>query len=737
MKTLVQIFAFCCLIATVHITEAQTPWYITGNAGISGTDFIGTTNNAGFRIRTNNQVRITVSSNGKVGIGNTSPVFKLDVKSGSINTDSLYRIGGNAVLSVPGPDNTFVGRRSGLQNTGIRNTAMGFDALSSGSTGNSNCAYGFESLLHNSSGNWNNAIGYDALQSNTTGSSNSAFGGFALANNMGGFDNCAYGESALGANKGGSKAVAIGIRSQQFTNDLLGYWDNTNTSVGYQSLMGATTPSMNTGLQNTALGREALWTNASGSNNTASGYQALYFNFDGSTNTAYGSNALYNNQSGGTSTAIGYNAMYNANNSSAGPFITGNVAVGYEALHGSAAPDQNIGVYNTAVGYQALWNATGGGSNTGIGTRSLNTNTSGFSNSAVGDFSLAQNTSGAENTAMGSSALSNNTFGWNNTAVGMYAGLGLPGVDFSQCTFIGSYSYPTLGRTNVTMLGYGIANAQCTGSNQVLLGNTAVASIRAQVTGITAYSDERFKTNIKDDVKGLDFIMKLKPVTYNENPVALHRIWGTPDSLLNKIDHSGIEKVRFIGFLAQDVAQAAKESGFEFPGIDVPKNENEVYSLRYTDFTMPLVKSVQELNGELKKQNEGLNAQLANEQSDIKALQLQLKQLQQDLSQCCTSYKQSSGSTGSENSLQPRLESNIPNPFTVSTIIKFYIPEQSSNGVIKIYSLDGSEIRSIPVNSKGIGQIQISAGTLAAGTYTYMLLVDGNVVDTKQMVLTK
>jgi len=166
------------------------------------------------------------------------------------------------------------------------------------------------------------------------------------------------------------------------------------------------------------------------------------------------------------------------------------------------------------------------------------------------------------------------------------------------------------------MLGFGISNGQCTGNNQVLLGNTAVTQIRAQVSGITTYSDKRIKTQIKDDVAGLDFIMKLKPVTFYEDPNALHKIWGTPDSLINKTDHDEIRNTRFIGFLAQDVEKAANESNFNFPGIGVPQNENEVYSLRYTEFVMPLVKAVQELA----RQNENLTTQI--EQLTIEINQL-------------------------------------------------------------------------------------------------------------------
>lgn len=54
-----------------------------------------------------------------------------------------------------------------------------------------------------------------------------------------------------------------------------------------------------------------------------------------------------------------------------------------------------------------------------------------------------------------------------------------------------------------------------------------------------------------------------------------------------------------------------------FPGIDVPRNDKEVYSLRYTDFIMPAIKAIQEqqaLIEELKKKNEKLEV----ENNDIK-----------------------------------------------------------------------------------------------------------------------
>jgi hypothetical protein len=64
-----------------------------------------------------------------------------------------------------------------------------------------------------------------------------------------------------------------------------------------------------------------------------------------------------------------------------------------------------------------------------------------------------------------------------------------------------------------------------------------------------------------------------------------------------------IEQKRMTGFLAQEVAEAAKETNFDFSGVDIPENENELFSLRYAEFVVPLVKAVQEQQAMIEKQN--------------------------------------------------------------------------------------------------------------------------------------
>ena len=258
--------------------------------------------------------------------------------------------------------------------------------------------------------------------------------------------------------------------------------------------------------------------------------------------------------------------------------------------------------------------------NTAVGLGTLEFNDTGVSNVAIGFEALQRNVDGESNTSIGARALTRIYTGSENTAIGRNAGFGSFDISFDQCTFIGASTNLSVSRTNVTMVGFGITNAQCSGSAQVLLGNTAITQIRAQVGSITTYSDKRFKSQIHEDIKGLDFITRLRPVSYNSNPEILHQIWGTPDSLVREIDHTEIKNTRHTGLLAQEVHQAMQESGYtSFTGIDIPQNEREVYTLRYGDFIMPLVKSVQELS----QQNEALLAEgkeLAKRVAQLEAL---------------------------------------------------------------------------------------------------------------------
>ena len=89
-----------------------------------------------------------------VGIGTSTPAFRLDVKNGSINTDSVYRIGGYTFLSARA-GNVLLGAGDGLSLTsGTFNIAIGL-AQEGVVTGSNNIGLGFNALDNNASGNDN------------------------------------------------------------------------------------------------------------------------------------------------------------------------------------------------------------------------------------------------------------------------------------------------------------------------------------------------------------------------------------------------------------------------------------------------------------------------------------------------------------------------------------------------------------------------------------------------------
>jgi len=118
-------------------------------------------------------------------------------------------------------------------------------------------------------------------------------------------------------------------------------------------------------------------------------------------------------------------------------------------------------------------------------------------------------------------------------------------------------------------------------------------------------------------VSGLDFISRLRPVTYHLDKDTQDRLMGTVDSS-DYAEKYDIEAIKMSGFIAQEVEQAAQEAGYDFSGLTKPKGDNGLYSLSYAQFVVPLVKAVQEQQQVIdaqKKRIEVLNEMAAEVQT--------------------------------------------------------------------------------------------------------------------------
>lgn len=346
-------------------------------------------------------------------------------------------------------------------------------------------------------------------------------------------------------------------------------------SVTGQTSFGYGAAKNNTGFANTAFGYRCLYLNTSAVGNTAMGYQAMHAG-TGSFNTAFGAHSLYQNTSF-NNTAIGYNAL------SANSIGNSNTAIGYNSLS-----DNGAGWNNAALGASTLRRNTSGGYNTAAGAGAMSQNTTGNYNVAIGGISLFNTTSSQYNTVVGFQSCYVYNLGWNNTVLG------------ANCEINGNDRY------NCIAIGQAVTN---TANSQARIGNAATNSIGGYANW-TNISDGRYKKDITQNVKGLDFIMKLQPVTYHLDITGLSKKLDEgrgkePDAYTRKaIDAK--EKILFSGFVAQQVEKAAEQTGYDFSGIDRPQEENDLYGLRYAEFVVPLVKAMQEQQQqieELKKQN--------------------------------------------------------------------------------------------------------------------------------------
>ncbi|HYW47575.1 MAG TPA: tail fiber domain-containing protein [Bryobacteraceae bacterium] len=347
-----------------------------------------------------------------------------------------------------------------------------------------------------------------------------------------------------------------------------------NTAVGIGTLVSDTPNSIpGGGLQNTAVGSQALQSNTSGSNNTAVGSGTLQSNTSGTDNTAFGFAALQNNIGNSQNTAIGSQAL----------------------------ESNTIGNTNTAVGAFALMDNSTGQSNTATGRAALEKNTAGFGNTAIGADALGSDTGGSWNTAIGFSTLLFNTIGHYNIAIGFEAG---NKVMTSGNIHIGSLGSPE----DISTIRIGGTQA---------LGDTATqnrffaAGIRGTTTGNndaipvvidsngqlgTVSSSRRFKEDIHDMDTASSDLMRLRPVTFRyQKPFA-----------------DGSKPIQY-GLIAEEVAEV-------YPDLVAHSADGEIESVKYQVLDAMLL-------NELKKEH----LQVQQQAETIRLLQTRLAALEEAL----------------------------------------------------------------------------------------------------------
>jgi len=140
---------------------------------------------------------------------------------------------------------------------------------------------------------------------------------------------------------------------------------------------------------------------------------------------------------------------------------------------------------------------------------------------------------------------------------------------------------------------------------------------------------------------------------------------------------------------------------------------------------VPLVKAVQELS----KMNDAKDSAINQQNIKINDLQNQVNELKAMIV--------SKQSTVNSQLSSAFLQQNIPNPFNHTTTIDYTLPQTYSSAKIIETDKSGKVLKEVSLSAKGKGSVTVDASTLGSGAYQYSLYVDGRLIDTKQMILTK
>ena len=238
-------------------------------------------------------------------------------------------------------------------------------------------------------------------------------------------------------------------------------------------------------------------------------------------------------------------------------------------------------------------------------------------------------------------------------------------------------------------------------------------------------SDRRLKHNISDMEYGLNEVLQLNPITFQYN------------------GKGGIQNVskKHIGLTAQNLQKVVPEMVTSF----TYEEENEESKLMNSEDYLMIEESAIKylLINAMKEQQAIIVDQSEKIEQQASELELQAKQLSNLETELAEIRALLTGKHTSSNVTQidgtkldkAQLGQNTPNPFNETTVIEYYLPKSSNNAIIAVYNSTGKLINEINIEATGKGAIDLKLTNLPKGIYHYSLIVDGEVQDTKKMLL--
>lgn len=744
MKKISTLMLTFLLVVSVNTLDAQ--WSLTGNSNVTGTSILGTTNAFPVNLTTNNLNRMTITSAGQIGVGITNPsnIFSIKGSGGNpaaswINSGAPLFTGygeetiGNAdfLLSLASTISSarpvFIGRRSkatlaapgavvnndylmsilasGYDGTAFQNpAAIDFYVDGTPSAGNVPARISFvtgnnfnsreERLKILSGGDVSIVSGnLNMLASNKTMQfSNSAFG--------------SPGMITMFPSGTSNKTRMVLALSPTLNNWGLQYAD----SIDQFDFMASGTSILGIGLATPALNLNAgnLKINAGNLNLTAGN-----INMNSAANTiqfatpTVGSAAMMTMFPNGTQNPT---RMVIA--------------------HSSANPKLGLQYNDTTDQFDFLANGVSG----------LNINPSSGTASAKTAFYAPKFYS---TDSSSSPAISSNNNGTGHGIYGYTAGHfilapnGISGVYGYNASF--GYGVGGYGTEGVGVYGYSYNYSGIWGSNRDTTQYAGFFQGDVFSTGNYTTSDRKLKKDIAEMTGGMEIISQLKPKTYEFRQDGNYKLMNLPAGKqygliaqdMEEVLPGLVKKTEFDPNMVKNVGKpevAAKLSGEtnkqandkadkagNLPVRAKVEEKINFKAVNYTELIPIIIKGMQEQQALIEVQN-----------AKIAALTELVEKLSPVTKLAVNNVKLSTAT----------LEQNVPNPpVNNMTRIGYNIPKGVVKAELIISDNFGKKVKQVTLNNSGKGLLNVDTSGLAAGTYSYTMVVDGKVGETKKMLV--
>ena len=227
------------------------------------------------------------------------------------------------------------------------------------------------------------------------------------------------------------------------------------------------------------------------------------------------------------------------------------------------------------------------------------------------------------------------------------------------------------------------------------------------IRGVFMPSDERQNENILSISRGdahpsstLNNLLSMNVVEYNHKAQNTER--GNTETSMGSAAGDETDNTRHFGLLAQELGEI-------YPNL-VVEGQDKTLSVNYLELIPILIRGIQELKQELdevKGEAKAMTRSVSDESAGFNAV-------------------------GAGNVLYQ----NTPNPFKEQTVIRFSLADDARDASVCIFDMTGKTLKKLPISS-GMESVSVGGYELGEGMFLYSLIVNGQVIDTKRMIISK